>query len=232
MKSRVLSFAIFSFSALGLASAAHAGNDVFAGIEAGTARTDLNVKTDDGYKLIDGPENSGYFGIRFGAYLQPNFRVTGVLGYSEYDAKGNNYGVDNKKNVEIEVETLEMMAYFDYVHNINESIALFAGPHIGFTSISVDYDFRHKDYWGSGRDYRDNYETESKSSFSYGAQAGSIYKLNDHFSVEAGVRYTVLNYDEKLDDDWNWSLNYKNDDEFHVKAKDMTKFYLSANYHF
>lgn len=224
MKARILSLSILS--TIGVMNTAYAEKDTFVGIELGSATTDLNVKSEDGYELIDDKEDSTYLGFRLGTYLQPNIRVSGVIGGSSYGEKVKNAGYRNSENIDMDVNVIEFMGYIDYVHSLNESFSLFVGPHVGFTSISIDYDYEYND--GSNR-WKDSSETESKSSLSYGAQTGAIFKPNDRFSLEAGVRYTVLNYDEHLDEDWYWGWR---DVEFDVKAKDMTKFYLSANYHF
>lgn len=122
----------------------------------------------------DGIGSGVSFGAKAGVVVYTNHRV-----YVEY-------GLAPIINYEdVTADTTLLLANYDYIFNFKVS------PYIGVHFGKADYEFEYNPIFSSGGVKYDS------SSTAYGFQGGIIYNVNEHFGIEAGAKYSVVDFEKK-----------------------------------
>ena len=215
MKKITSLFAVVSVYAASSAAFAMNGSwsesDLFAGISAGYAKTKVQV---EGVPGEDKSDSTGFFNLHFGSFfLQDEARAYITFGYNKpKDAhwSGSQARVSG-------IKQMNLLASADYLFMPESQIQPFLGLTIGTTRTKAN-GYQLVDT--TGKSLGDG-SFSSKWSFSYGAQGGVIYKI-DNFDLEAGLRYLTN----------STSHHYREHHHVKLKVNDSRQIYVAASYHF
>ncbi|MBO9494804.1 porin family protein [Thalassotalea sp. G20_0] len=183
-------------------------NDIFVGLEGGYAKT--KVKLDGSGASVDDSDNTGFFGLRLGGFMDDEARVYFTAGYLKpKDAQWGSDGVDFKVH---DIKQLNLLVSADYLFMPEWDVQPFIGLTIGATETKANGSF-------IAADKQDSFK--KKWGFAYGAQAGVIYQI-DNIDLEAGVKYLTN----------GTSHQFQGPDDIKLKVNDSCQAYVAASIHF
>ena len=172
---KIISTALMSAALMSGATAAQAG-DWFAGIEAGKAKTAVEVKgqlNDIKASETDKKVKNNSFGIRVGKYLNDNVRVYGT--YSQN--KSFKFNEDGAKGLNGKIKEQTLTASVDYVFMEGSAFRPFVGASLGANKMKVDV-------------------LGNKTSAVFGAQTGVMYQVGP-IDAELGLKYRAYGNEVK-----------------------------------
>ena len=215
MKKITSLFAVVSVYAASSAAFAMNGSwsetDLFVGISGGYAKTRVQV---EGIPGKDNSDNTGFVNLRFGSFfLQDEARAYITFGYN----KPKDAQWDGSQAKVSGIKQLNLLASADYLFMPEWQVQPFVGLTIGATSTKAD-GYQLVDTGGTNLG---DGSFSNKWSFSYGAQGGVIYKI-DNFDLEAGLRYLTN----------STSHHYRDHHHVKLKVNDSRQIYVAASVHF
>ncbi len=147
-----------------VASSGAMASDWFAGVEAGYVKNEMKITSQQAFDKAD--THTGY-GIRFGKYLNDNFRLYGVITTGDAD--------ETKLGNKHEAEQQTYLISADYFFG-DGNLRPFVGMSLGADSTDFEATVGNNKYDGSD------------TSFAYGVQTGINYRM-DNFDLELTYRY-------------------------------------------
>lgn len=154
---------LLAMAFLGGSAAAHAQSDWFVGgaLTSGKLKGDYEETfLGTTYKESISETDSG-LQLRTGLHLNQG-RVYGSLNHTSYDG----------------LDLLSVTGSYDFIHSVNESVALYAGGTVGFGQ----FDF-------------DDFDTEN--SYILGIQLGAIFQVTEQLSIDIGAFYQKVDAEYK-----------------------------------
>ncbi|WP_422444550.1 MULTISPECIES: outer membrane beta-barrel protein [unclassified Endozoicomonas] len=186
-------------------------NDIFVGLEGGYAKT--KVKLDGSGTSVDDSDNTGFFGLRLGGFMDDEARVYFTAGYLKpKDAQWGSNGVDFKVH---DIKQLNLLVSADYLFMPEWDVQPFVGLTLGATETKASGSFTTPD----DKTVEDSFK--KKWGFAYGAQAGVIYQI-DNIDLEAGVKYLTNGI----------SNHFQGLEDTKLKVNDSCQAYVAASIHF
>lgn len=185
-------------------------SDLYIGITGGYAKSKIKI---EGIPGNDKSDNTGFVNLHFGSFWRDEARAYISVGY----LKPKDAHWDGSAARVTGIKQLNLLLSADYLFMPASEFQPFVGLTIGATDTKAD-GFQLTDtndvLLGDG-------SFSNKWSFSYGAQGGVIYKI-DNFDLEAGLRYLTN----------STSHHYQNHHHVKLKVNDSRQIYLAASYHF
>lgn len=186
-------------------------NDIFVGLEGGYAKT--KVKLDGSGTSVDDSDNTGFFGLRLGGFVDDEARVYFTAGYHKpKDAQWSFNGDDFKVH---DIKQLNLLVSADYLFMPEWEVQPFIGLTIGATETKASGSYSSV----NNSVIEDNFK--KKWGFAYGAQAGVVYQI-DNIDLEAGLKYLTNSI----------SHHFLESDNTKLKVNDSSQVYVAASIHF